>query len=225
VNIQYNIDRAVSVLSHMPLFRGFTKEDLKDLLGSSKYEIREYDKDELIHLQNEPCKFMEIILEGKVTIQNIDENGNVLTINAFAAGDIIGANLIFSSKNVYPMTAIASARASTMALDRELILALCRKDTQFMTGLLREISDKTIILTEKINAISRKTIRQYILDFLCQESRSQGSNVIKLGTSKKELAERFGIPRSSLGRELYKMRKEGLVEYDAWTITLKINNI
>ncbi len=222
MNIQYNIERAVNDLSCLSLFSDFTKVELMELLELSKCEVREYNKDEILHLQNETCRSMEIILEGKVTIQNINENGNVLTINAFAAGDIIGANLIFSSRNVYPMTVTASVYTTTMALGKELILVLCTRSTQFMQGLLREISDKTIILTEKINAISRKTIRQCILDFLNQESYSQGSNVIKLELSKKELAERFGIPRSSLGRELNKMCKEGLVEYDAWTITLNV---
>jgi len=35
------------------------------------------------------------------------------------------------------------------------------------------------------------------------------------------LAERLGIQRSSLSRELNKMRKDGLLEYDARTVTLK----
>lgn len=39
--------------------------------------------------------------------------------------------------------------------------------------------------------------------------------------SKKEMAERFGIQRPSLSRELNKMRKDGLLEYDAKTITIK----
>lgn len=45
--------------------------------------------------------------------------------------------------------------------------------------------------------------------------------VIKLNYSKKDLAERLGIQRSSLSRELNKMRRDGLLEYDAKTITLK----
>lgn len=215
-----NAESAADALTRFPLFRDFKKAELMKLIGLSSCEIREYSKDAILHLQNETCTSMEFILEGKVTIQNIDENGNVLTINAFSTGDIIGANLIFSSRNIYPMTVTASVYTTTLALGKEMILALCSRSTQFMKGLLREISDKTIILTEKINAISRKTIRQCILDFLNHEAYIQGSKVIKLGLSKKELAERFGIPRSSLGRELNKMRKEGLVEYDAWTITL-----
>jgi Mn-dependent DtxR family transcriptional regulator len=43
--------------------------------------------------------------------------------------------------------------------------------------------------------------------------------------SKKEMAERFGIQRPSLSRELNKMRKDGLLEYDAKTITIKDLNM
>ena len=221
INIQYNVDQALIALSHITLFQDFSKDELLDILDSSEYEIGEFNKGEIIHLQNETCRSLEIILEGKVTVQNIDENGNVLTIETFVYGDMIGANLLFSSKNTFPMTVTASMKTATITMNKELILSLCHGSTRFMEGLLHEISDKTIILTEKINTISRKTIRQCIFDFLKQEKYSQGSNVIKLTLTKKELAERLGIPRSSLGRELNKMRKDGLVEYNAWTITLK----
>ncbi|WP_346898573.1 helix-turn-helix domain-containing protein [Clostridium sp. UBA7503] len=52
------------------------------------------------------------------------------------------------------------------------------------------------------------------------ESYIQKSNVIKLKVTKKDLAEKFGVQRSSLSRELNKMRKDGLIEYDAYSITI-----
>jgi len=221
IKIQYSFNWELETLICFPFFQEFSKNELAEILDSFRYEVKKYNKDEIIHLQNETCRYAEIILEGKVTVQNIDENGNVLTINTFANGDMIGANLIFSRKTVYPMTVTASMKTTILIINKELILALCMKSPRFLECFLKEISDKTIILTEKINAISRKTIRQCLFDFLRQEQYRQGSNVIKLALSKKELAERLGIPRSSLGRELIKMRKDGLVEYDARTITLK----
>lgn len=221
INIKYNLEQALVVISQLTLFRNFSKAELMEVLDSSGYEIRKFSKDEIIHLQNEDCRFMEIILEGKVKVQNIDKNGSVLTIDTFVVGEMIGANLIFSSQSVYPMTVTASKRTTTIAFDKESILSLCHKSTSFMEGLLHEISDKTIILTKKINAISRKTIRQCIFDFLRQEQCRQGSNVIRLTLSKKELAESLGVPRSSLGRELNKMRDDGYIDYNAWTITIK----
>lgn len=160
-------------------------------------------------------------MNGKVAVQNIDENGNVLTINVYSNSDIIGANLIYGSRNYYSMTVVAATRVTILHLQRELILELCQGNISFMVGLMKIISDRTMILTDKINAISLKTIRQCILDFLKFEYHIQKTNVIKLNMSKKDLAERLGIQRSSLSRELNKMRKDGFLEYDARTVILK----
>ncbi len=165
---------------------------------------------------------MDIILKGRVSVQNIDENGNVLTINVFSDMGIIGSNLIYSSRNYYPMMVVGtSSKIIILHLQRELILELCQSNLNFMVGLMKEISDRTIILTDKINAISLKTIRQRIIDFLKYEYHIQKSNTITLNISKKDLAQRLGIQRSSLSRELNKMRKDGLLEYNSKTVTLK----
>ena len=221
------INQYINAISSINLFRTYREEELNKLFSSTKFEIKEYGKEQIIHLQNELCKSMDILLEGKVSVQKIDESGNVFTINVFTDREIIGANLIFSSRNYYPMTVVAASNAIILHLHKELLLELCQNNVNFMADFLKEISDRTAILADKINAISLKTIRQQIIDFLEYESNMQKTDVVKLHFSKKDLAERLGIQRTSLSRELNKMRKEGLVEYDARTITLKkspINN-
>lgn len=215
------IDDYIDVIANMNLFCNFSYEELSRIFKPSKFEIKEYKKEEIIHLQNELCHTMDIIISGKVIVQKIEENGNVLTINDFSVGDSLGANIIFSSKNYYPMTIAAISKVVILHLKKELILELCQNSIDFMTLLLQEISDRTLFLTDKIATISLKTIRQRIDEFLKYEYYIQKSNVIKLNISKKDLAERIGIQRTSLSRELNKMRKEGLIEYDSRTITIK----
>lgn len=48
----------------------------------------------------------------------------------------------------------------------------------------------------------------------------QKNMVIKLNISKKDLAERFGVQRTSLSRELNKMRKDGILDFDAKSISI-----
>ncbi|NMB08010.1 MAG: winged helix-turn-helix domain-containing protein, partial [Tissierellia bacterium] len=73
--------------------------------------------------------------------------------------------------------------------------------------------------------ISIKNIRDKIIEFLTYEYHIQNSNTIKLNISKKELAERFGIQRPSLFRELKKMKEEGLIDYDHKYIKILDTNI
>ena len=65
-----------------------------------------------------------------------------------------------------------------------------------------------------------KTIRECILNYLAYESKLQNSNQIQLSISKKELADRIGVQRTSLSRELSKMRDEGIIDYDRNSIKL-----
>lgn len=96
---------------------------------------------------------MDIILAGRVSVQHIDENGNALTIEVFSEGDTLGANLLFSSRNSYPMTVVSSSEAVLLRLDKEVILKLCQSNAHFMVRLLTVISDRTLVLTDKISAI------------------------------------------------------------------------
>ena len=55
--------------------------------------------------------------------------------------------------------------------------------------------------------MSKRTIRESIVGFLKHETQKQNSQTITLPVSKKALAERFGVQRTSLSRELQKMRE------------------
>lgn len=209
------------LIRHIDLFSDFSSEDLFGLFHSQNYQIKEYKKNNIIYLQNQRCTTLDIILKGSIVVQKIDSNGNVLTISTFTSGDVIGGNLLFAHNNIYPMTIVSKSSSIILHIRRELILELCQENKTFLIEFLRAISDKTLILTDKIKSISMKTIRQCIIDFLTYEYYIQKNPKIDLQITKKDLAERIGVQRPSLLRELNKMRCDGLIEYDAHSITIK----
>ena len=214
-------DKYIDALTSIDLFRGFDSNELKTILNSVRCSLTRHSKGQLVYFQNEICHSMDIILEGEISVQKIDDEGNILTIQTFSATDHIGANLLFSSRKKYPMTVAVEADALILHLERELVVDLIQKRRSFTESLLQAISDRTLILTDKINAISLNTIREQLLSYLRYESRIQQSNTVTLSISKKKLAEKLGVQRSSLGRELQKMRSDGLISYDRKTIILK----
>ncbi|MCW3490190.1 Crp/Fnr family transcriptional regulator [Dethiobacter alkaliphilus] len=215
------IDKYFSVLAANHLFNHFTAGELEKLFCSINYKVEKYKKGAVIHFQNEVCRTMDVVLEGRVSVQKIEENGNVLTVNVFSPGDTLGVSLIFAGSNLYPMSVLAETDAVILHLSKDSIIQLTQSSVRFMSELLTAISDRALVLTDKINTISLKSIRQRIIEYLRYEYYLQNSTVIRLGMSKKEWAERMGIQRTSLSRELNKMKKDGLLEYDSRTITLK----
>lgn len=215
----------IHILEHTDLFKELSIQNIESLLSKDSYYIKNYKKNSVIYLQNEKCTTFDIVIKGIVSIQGIDDKGNYLSISDFNIGNVLGGNLLFSHKNFYPMMVLSKTEVTILHLKKDLILQLCQSNTIFLTNFLESLSDKTLILTDKIKTLSFKSIRQCIIDFLVYESYVQKSNTIKLELTKKELAEKFGVQRPSLSRELNKMKKDGLIDYDAYSITILDMNL
>jgi Mn-dependent DtxR family transcriptional regulator len=115
---------------------------------------------------------------------------------------------------------ISTTRRSTiLEINREHLFELLSTNKAFLRRYLEYISDHSAILSEQINHYINRTIRESVMSFMEYETQRQNSKVIQLDMTKKELARRFGVRRTSLQRELAKMRDEGLLEFDADTIT------
>lgn len=210
----------ISVLENTELFKNISLSTINHLFVQDSFNIKTYKKNSVIYFQNEKCVTFDIVLKGIVSVQSTDEKGNYISISDFTIGSELGGNLLFSHKNFYPMMVLAKTEVTLIHLKKDLVLSLCQSNTTFLSKFLHSISDKTLILTDKIKTLSLKSIRQCIIDFLMYESYVQKSNIIKLEVTKKDLAEKFGVQRSSLSRELNKMRKDGIIEYDAYSITI-----
>ncbi len=214
------MDHFISVLETVDLFQCCSADELEPLFQNNLYRISTYFKDSVVHLQNEKCESLDVILSGTVLVQKIDSNGDLLTICSFSDGEVMGENLLFSCRNFYPMTITAKCDTEILQIQKEFIIKLCQGNRKFLNGFLQSASDKTLILMGKIKTLALKTIRQCIVEFLLYEYHAQKSTTVQLNMTKKELAEKIGVQRPSLSRELNKMRKDGLIAYDSKQITI-----
>jgi CRP-like cAMP-binding protein len=213
-NAQY-----LSNIKYNQLFSHLTDSELLEIINYCR--IKEYSKGGIIHLQKQPCNSLGIVLDGDVLIQRIDDNGRVLTIVNLRVGESFGGNLIFADQVNYPMTVSANSNSTILHVDKETIVELCQKDKTFLVEFIRSISNKAILVSNKLNAVTMKSIRGKIIDFLSQEYTIQQSLRIKLPFSKKDWAESLGIPRPSLSRELSKMKADNLIDYSKNWILIK----
>lgn len=193
---------------------------LTDYLSEGLFRKHTYNKGEIIHIEGDSCDQIEIILQGEIVIERIGFSGDLMTVTHFASGDIVGANLIFSSSDFYPMTITSKKKSDVIIIHKEVLFELCNTYPTFLMQFIQVISDLSVLIGIKMkNRISR-TIRQSITTYLSKQVRLQASETIVLTMSKKSLAEMFGVSRTSLSRELQKMTNDGLINFDAKTITI-----
>ena len=196
------------------------EEKLKEAFQRDNLKIRRFHENQVIYLQGESCSSMDVVLKGAVDIHSIDQEGNIITLARFRKDEIVGVNLLFSTDSTYPFSVTAVEETEILQLSRDILLELSRDNPRFTEALLQIVSDKALSLANWITQISMKPLREKILDFIHLEMKRQGNDRIILPTSKKDLAERLGVQRTSLSRELQKMKKDGILHYDRSSITL-----
>ena len=215
-----------SKLKKCSLFNSFNQNEIICLISNNKNNLKVYYNNDILFLQNEKCNFLSVVLEGQVHIQKFDSSGNILIISTLKYGDVFGENLLFGDYNNYPMSIICKEKATILHISKEYIFDICKNNSKFLKELLKILSNKAIILSSKLSQISMKSLRQMICSFLITEYTVQKTKKIKLGMTKKELAEKLGVQRPSLSREFMNMKKDNLIDYDKnYIILLELDTI
>lgn len=210
----------IHLLKNALLLSSLSHEVILNNLKNGKFKMISYKKNSVIHFDGEACTKLEIILSGKVVVERINESGDLLTISEFYSNDIIGGNLLFSKNPYFPLTVSTKLPTVILEMEKEVLFDLFCHNPDFLRTYLEFVSDHVLILGDKIKHYVNKTIRESIINYLNYESKKQNTNHIKLNITKKELAEKIGVQRTSLSRELTKMRKDGLILFDTNSITL-----
>lgn len=197
------------------LFKGLNEEKISEEISRIDYTIRQYPKDEIIALEDSPCKSVAIILEGEIELQKIYASGKVFILRKLQKSEVFGEVVVFSDRNTYPATIVSSTHSKIMFLNKEGIIKLCRIDEEFLNNFMKLMSSKILTLNAKLKELSFKNIREKVANFILEEYRRQNSLKIKLKDSKKNIALNLGTLRPSLSRELIKMREEGIINFDS----------
>lgn len=215
-----NINKVTSTLLNYQLFSHFEHKQLESLLSSPQIALKTHSENDLVFMEGETCKNLSVVLDGIIQIQKLDSCGNILVVSTLKEGNVFGENLLFGDKNSYPMSVVCKKKSLVLNIPKDLVYKLCQTNEHFLKQLLRILSNKAITLNSKIKQISMTSLRQMICDFLIMKYRKTNTTIINLDMTKKEWAEKLGVQRPSLSRELIKMKDDGLIDYDRSSITI-----
>ena len=202
------------------LLNSLSEDEIRNYLKDGSFKITVYGKNSIVHFAGGYCSKLEIILTGRIVVDHIDEYGNLMTIVELLSDEILGGNILFSKNPHYPMTVTAKQATVILEINKKRVFQLFSDNNVFLRNFLEFVSDHTVILGDRIKHYVNKTIRESIMSYLEYERKKQNSRHIKLDITKKALAERIGVQRTSLSRELSKMREEGVIRFDTKSIEL-----
>ncbi len=188
----------------------------------NKIEVKEYPNNYTFAMESDVSKSIGIVLEGKVLIKAYSLGGSNFTLNCIEQGQIFGDILIFSNDhNTFPGALVTQGKTKIALIPNKVFEKFLFNDNDLLRNFLRLLSDKSYALNYKSRLLGQDSVRDKILFYLFHQKRIQKSSVIHLNMTKEELANQLFIQRPSLSRELAKMKKDKIIDYDRYTITIK----
>lgn len=205
-------------LSQLPLFTGICEEDLPAMLKCMGSYQKKYKKDEIIFLESNEVRSVGIILSGIVHMIKEDSEGHHTILVTIKEGELFGESFSCGSHLDSRVSFFAAVPCMVLFLPFYKVIHSCKMSCTFhhrlIENMVRLIGDKNVQLMQKIEIISKKTLRGKIMAYLQNQSLEQNNRQFTIPLGRLELAEYLCADRSALTRELSCMEKEGLIRYE-----------
>lgn len=202
----------------LPIFHGIREEELPGMLNCMGSFQKSYQKDEIIFLESREVRNVGIILSGVVRMVKEDSVGFQTLLVRMKEGELFGESFSCGSYLNARVSFFAATPCTILFLPFYKMIHSCKMSCMFhhrlIENMVRLIGDKNVQLMQKIEIISKKTLREKILTYLQNQSLEQNSKNFIIPLGRLELAEYLCADRSALTRELSCMKRDGLIWYD-----------
>lgn len=201
-----------------PIFNSLSELEKEYL--ESRVLVKKYRHHEVIHIEGDRCLNLEMVENGVIHIEQLDIEGNSKVIQDYSRGAFFGLNFLFASNNSYLMNVIAEGNTTIHYIDKAVISLFITNNDVFRFDFIKLLSDNNRRVGMKIKTDFRLSLREKIISYIKKESIKQKRSEIYFHTTKTNLALQFGVERTSLSRELQKMKKDSIIEYSRDTVRL-----
>lgn len=212
-------------LKRSPLFQDISHEEYCRMLTCFQAVQRSFQPDDLI------CDFTDskndavgIVERGKAALIRIDEDGVSTVMEELSTGSVFGRTLAFASSSHDSLWVVCRTPCDVLFIDYPHILKRCENacghHSILVQNMLRLMSDKAQGLSERVDVLSRRSIREKLLCYFRQLAEKEGSDTFTMPFSLSTLADYIATDRSAMMRELKRLREEEVICSDGRQFTL-----
>lgn len=214
-----------AILKQVSLFQGIEEAGIEDILGCLGSNLKSYKKNQAIILTGSEISSLGIVLNGSVQVVREDILGNRMLVASLGRGEIFGETFACAGTRESPVSVIAIEPSRVLMLPIKRIVTPCSKACSFhsslLTNLLQLLARKNLYLNNKMELLSKRTIRDKIMFFLAAEAEKNHTNSFEITLNRNEMADYLCIDRSAMSREISRMQDDNLIKYHKNHFTIK----
>lgn len=200
----------------LPLFKDLTVEEVKRFVKQTGATTKAYSKGSRLLNMYEPNSNIGVVVEGTAQIVSEDRMGNETIGHRLESGAIIGSTsaILQLESSLTAVEALTDMKVLWIPY-HALITAgpkLNRIHGIVMKNMLEAFCVKNILMMEKIEVLSHRSLRERVILYLLQnEKRQQRKDDTIQVPGRVQLAKELECNRSALTREISNMKREGVL--------------
>ena len=192
-------------LQELPLFEGLKADEVEQFIQATGAKVKRYGTEVRILKAYETNSRIGIIVEGEALVIAEDRFGNETVGHRLERGALFGSTTAIEAVSDVlvlwvPYTALIVAGPR-----------LGRIHGIVMRNLLRAFCRKNVLMMQKLEVLSQKTLRERLILYLLQQEGRQKTDCVKV-PGRVQLAKELECNRSALTREIGLMKEKGLLE-------------
>lgn len=223
-----DMDEFLNVIKSVPLFYGIEESDLSSLLACLSAKIKQYRPGKFIFSEGDKAELVGVVLSGNVQVVKNDFYGNRTIVASIHPGQLFGEAFACVDVKTLPISAVSAELTHVMLINYRKIITTCSNTclfhNQLIFNMLKIVANKNIVLSQKIEFLSKRTTKEKLMTYLLFEAKKQGSSFVIIPFNRQELADYLCVDRSAMSNELSKLSREGKIEFHKNMFKLKDRN-
>ena len=207
------------------LFDGVTDEEYAAMKICFKAVVKTYKKNEEISIAKDR---VGVVQKGEASLLKTDLNGIRTIFEQLKPGGVFGNMLAFSGPDA-DFFIVCDEDCEILFIDYEHIVKrcpnACAHHSVVVQNLGKLMSEKTQALSEHLEILSRRSIREKLLAYFIMLATKNKNFYFTLPFSQTRLADYICVDRSAMLRELKKMSVEGIIDIDKRNVKLCLQHL
>lgn len=223
-SVEANMDEP-ELLRTVPIFAELSEVDIQALARLTTR--RRYPKDTVVFFENEQGDTLFMILEGRVRVTILGDDGREVILSVLGPGDFFGEIALLDNEP-RSATAIAAEDSELLLLQRNEFQGAMSENPSISGALIRVLSARLRRANHQISTLALLDVygrvARVILDIAREEGRrlKDGRIAFRRATHQ-ELANRIGTTRETVTRMLKDLERQGLITVDGREVVLEAN--
>jgi len=211
------------VLRTVPIFSELADQDIASLAHLALR--KRYPKDTVVFFENEEGDFFFTILEGRIKVTILGDDGREVILSVLGPGDFFGEMALLDNEP-RSATAIAVEESELLSLHRNDFQSVLNDNKSITSALIRVLSARLRRANHQISTLALLDVYGRVARVIVDMAREEGKRlrdgrIAFRRATHQEIANRIGTTRETVTRMLKDLERQGLIHVEGKEIVVQ----